>query len=488
MCRRSLFALGLLLVGGAAALGQVPQPQPLVPAAPVTPPLLFVRFSGPPGVKVTFYRDGPAGRTFEAPCTVGLRPGFAYRVEVSGMPRFPGVKLYPALEVRGSFVLPPSLKLSDHPAALLFRDEDFRSVLSDALVTKAVALERPDNALPLPTEANRPIEIDVPVGTDPLKAIAERGRPLLVVKFGDRKFSPEELAALSIPGTMLLPGETVLPLPRDQPWLAWSCYQLYDPKLGPASRADEICFWDGGDRGAPVGYGPDGRLLGLDASDTVAEYTDSQNQRRIAVSNRVCLCIPRFLVMRGEAAALAHVALTGPGRATLVQNQGTLLSQRQAFVETQQAHLSSLAAGQKSSTTGAVQVTSVSGRYSGLDVVARVRGTQDVSGTCAKPEAVVPERPLRIIKWPDKCGAAIGEIITFYLKYTNEGGRPVTNVVVSDSLTGRLEYVAGSARSDRDGVFTTQLNEAGSAVLRWEINEPLPPGQSGTVSFQVRVR
>ena len=52
----------------------------------------------------------------------------------------------------------------------------------------------------------------------------------------------------------------------------------------------------------------------------------------------------------------------------------------------------------------------------------------------------------------------------------------------------RFEYVPGSSRADRSVTFTTQENEAGSKVLRWQVNGPLLPGQSGMVSFQVRIR
>src|SRR5438128_1977042 len=120
MNRHLLLALGLLLGAPRAAPGPPPPPAP--PPAPPPPPPLFVRFSGPPGVKVTFYRGGPGGQTLDTPFTVGLRPGYVYRVEVAGLPRFPGVKLYPALEVYGSVALPHPLKLADHPATVLFRD------------------------------------------------------------------------------------------------------------------------------------------------------------------------------------------------------------------------------------------------------------------------------------------------------------------------------------------------------------------------------
>ena len=59
---------------------------------------------------------------------------------------------------------------------------------------------------------------------------------------------------------------------------------------------------------------------------------------------------------------------------------------------------------------------------------------------------------------------------------------------MSDSLTTRLEYVPGSAQTDRNAVFTAQPNEAGSLLLRREIGGTLQPGQSGVVRFQVRIR
>jgi hypothetical protein len=61
-------------------------------------------------------------------------------------------------------------------------------------------------------------------------------------------------------------------------------------------------------------------------------------------------------------------------------------------------------------------------------------------------------------------------------------------VVVNDSLTGRLEYVPGSAKSERDATFTTQENEAGSVILRWETSGNLLPGQTAIVTFQAKIR
>src|SRR5437667_6918807 len=67
---------------------------------PVLPNLLFVRFSGPVGAKITFFRSAN-GQTFDVPCTIGLRPGYRYRAQISDVPGFPQLVLSPTLEVRG---------------------------------------------------------------------------------------------------------------------------------------------------------------------------------------------------------------------------------------------------------------------------------------------------------------------------------------------------------------------------------------------------
>jgi uncharacterized repeat protein (TIGR01451 family) len=81
-----------------------------------------------------------------------------------------------------------------------------------------------------------------------------------------------------------------------------------------------------------------------------------------------------------------------------------------------------------------------------------------------------------------------GEVVTFQLRYENYGSRPIRDVVIADSLSSRLEYIPGSAQSDRPVVFTLQPNEVYSVVLRWEVKGELLPGQSGLIRFQARVR
>jgi uncharacterized repeat protein (TIGR01451 family) len=103
---------------------------------------------------------------------------------------------------------------------------------------------------------------------------------------------------------------------------------------------------------------------------------------------------------------------------------------------------------------------------------------------------VKPGRPARLIveKTVNQPAAKPGEVVTFALRYTNVGDEPMSNVAVIDSLPARLEYIAGSAKSSADAVFSAEENEVGSHTLRWEIKNPMKGKESGMIEFQARLR
>src|SRR5690349_17266945 len=132
---RSACAPLLLAAVAATAAAQVATPPPPLPGRGPSP-LLFVRFSGPAGMRATFYQGRPGGRTFDAPAVVGLRPGYVYRVRLSDLPGLPGVSLYPTVEVRGCLSLGPKASSASYPAPVVLTAEDIQAALSGALVTK----------------------------------------------------------------------------------------------------------------------------------------------------------------------------------------------------------------------------------------------------------------------------------------------------------------------------------------------------------------
>jgi uncharacterized repeat protein (TIGR01451 family) len=533
------------LAGGAAA-------QPLAPLPGRGPsPFLYVRFTGPRGTQATFYQGRPEGRTFDAPVVVGLRPGYMYRIKLGGFADQPDAAIYPTLEVRGTLFLPPKVAPCDFPAPVVLTEADLKSAIAGSLVTKVVYLEDPDKAVPASIPPTGPAESDVPPDRNLLDDARDLGRPVLVVRLGGRVPPPEELLYGSVPSTILLPGDKFLPPPRVPPCLPWVGCGYYDPIIGPRCPTEE-CFHDGGDRGPRAGIGQDGQLHGLDPEDTVGEYTDAAGRRRVVCSNEVCLCSPRFGVLRSELPLARYESSLGPHDAVCVHAQTLLEGRTPSLQKRQYEEMKAIIGREKASgeqasqsvgrllrveilearqldlglvaflgqaspqrltgverlrlqrqvelaatldqpvgvgvleqRTGTAAVARVEG---GTEVVSSTLETRDFTICCNEPCPVPPDRPLLLIKCADRDAAKPGDVVTFILRYSNHGGRPLTDVAVSDSLSARLEYVPGSAQSDRDAVFTTERNEAGSVILRWEISGRLAPGQSGVLRFQAKVR
>ena len=122
------------------------------------------------------------------------------------------------------------------------------------------------------------------------------------------------------------------------------------------------------------------------------------------------------------------------------------------------------------------------------DVAATVdTGDQRVQAVVTVDE--IPTKPkLRIVKVASTQLARPGDVIDFTLRFDNVGQQTIGNVTLIDNLTTRLEYVPDSAQSSLDAEFFADVNAGDSLALRWEIRDPLKPGEGGVVSFRCRVR
>ncbi len=445
--------------------------------------LLYVKFTGPAQARALFYHGDPVAQAFDMPVTVGLRPGYIYRVQLTDIAGRPGLSLFPTVEVRGVVAYPAYVNAAEFPVPIAFSKEDIERVLSGAFITKVYYLEDPCTAFPVATQRDQPIELDV-LPTRCIFDEARRcGRTMVILRFGERLPDADELARSAIPGTIQFPGDAAIPQPLVPPTLPWACHQIYDPSAGPRGAFEE-CICDGGDTKLPVGLGDFGHLRGLDPSDAAAEY-ECKGCRRIVVSNRCCIFAPRFIALRTE--------VTPAGYSIVVNPEATVSTHAQVIIEELRNPKINLQIYAPESAVGRIrpsEIDSLTGllRVEQMLETAEARGVVkgvEVVGVCIKEP---PCGPLLLCKWCEPKAARVGDIATFYLKYTNTGGQPMNNVVVSDSLTPRLEYIPGTALSDRDNVFTTQENDGGSLALRWQIGGDLPPGKSGMVRFQAKVR
>jgi uncharacterized repeat protein (TIGR01451 family) len=95
---------------------------------------------------------------------------------------------------------------------------------------------------------------------------------------------------------------------------------------------------------------------------------------------------------------------------------------------------------------------------------------------------------LRLIKVASKESAQPGEIIEFTLRLDNVGNQLLGNITILDDLTSRLEFLPGTAVSSLKSGFLPKQSERGTLTLRFEIIDPLAPGDFGVIQFQCRMR
>ena len=322
-----------------------------------------------------------------------------------------------------------------------------------------------------------------------------------------------------------------------------------DPAVVEA-HPDEFVI-DGGDRGNPVHYQSFLRY-GVETEDTIAEYTDDEGASHVLPSNRVAIYAPRFAAIRTvqlpiegfgvERMASAHrltreVRLTTrEGSRQHRQQLGAVDARMRSRAsgllgETRTAGMSRLLrSGEHVKLLNVFEETGglVAGRMDQADNARLARSLENAAAWAGdeSPRATastaagqsIQSTPwvgsytgleiehkkigqLKIVKLADRDTARSDDVITFTLRFDNVGERPLTKVRVVDNLSPRLDYIDDSATlgfSDetektppeeaRGGRITVDDNEQGSQVLVFELDEPLPGGVGGVITFQARVR
>jgi uncharacterized repeat protein (TIGR01451 family) len=478
--------LGFLALTLPFVAGQPVALPPVTPPAPFT----FVKVFGPIASKTTWQPGSPLAVATKEPTAVALRPGYSYRFELSCVGVRGTETIWPSIEVRGSLVPKPNLNPADHPVPIFLAEDDVERILEGRFVTKVYYLEDPNQAVNGPQPLGVPLEESAVSEEEAVKEARKRGRLMIIVRAGERLWTPEELATENVPGTVWIPSKSpAIPIPVAAPTLPFTGVAFFDPLLGPKQLTGE-CLHDGGDRFDNLGIGRGDKLYGLDPSDTALEFNTSKG-KKVATSNQVCVCIPRFAVQRVEQAPLSQHAINGPRIGVLAQPPRVTIKKVPPLdvvrIEQPINVVGPLRASGLVLETGPLVKQQLIGRplamasHKGVKIHAQFVEAEDITGYC--------DCPLVLMKRMDPPNPKqIGEIVTFFLAYRNPGAQPMTDLVVSDSLTGRLEYLEGTAKSDRAATFTATPNEAGSVVLRWAIDGPLLPGQRGVVSFQARIR
>lgn len=280
----------------------------------------------------------------------------------------------------------------------------------------------------------------------------------------------------------------------------------------------------------------DGGMVGLEQEDTVATYTGCEGKTYVAPSTRVCIYAPRFASVRrvvhpmgaeqrtfvdavGDIFAASEAERAQPASTSLqnVALKGQVLPLPPGLYKARQQ------AGATERLMAAAETRGLVGPYVNLQLmhlgeivmseapiiarhsIAAITWTGDqevqvtISGQAAS-SVFSPKQPgllyqtkdgcprLRLVKCASTDTAVPGDEVEFTLRYDNIGDAALSDLVIVDNLTTRLEYVDGSAQSTHDADFTTEHNGAGSLVLRWAIDGEVEPRKGGVLTFKCRVR
>ncbi|MBX3415168.1 MAG: DUF11 domain-containing protein [Pirellulales bacterium] len=297
-------------------------------------------------------------------------------------------------------------------------------------------------------------------------------------------------------------------------------------------------LFDGGDHGLEAVVNHEWEVKGLDLEDTIAHYDTLHCGTKVQPSNRVQIYAPRFGAVRSvvdltqgeQIEALVGVETPdGPRRLDDLKIPTSSRQDAQPIAEVGRRRASGYVAplrdGVASNTlspeafqdaylpfenievlrTGVMKQTEkallLEGRTAAivwssdqavqviLDNQAATAVDKYLAAQVVYEAHEIPSCPrLRLIKVASEQWANPGEEIDFTLRYDNLGSEPIGNLTILDNLTTRLEYVKESAQSSRQAEFFTEPNQGGSDILRWELAEPLPPGEGGVLRFRCRVR
>jgi hypothetical protein len=144
-----------------------------------------VRVELPRGGQVTFFA-GPERRAVAqpAPAVAGVAVGHVYRLRISDMPQYPGIDLFPTIEILDR-LHPPAGKLFDFPVPVQITPDEIDLALQGNLVTKVIYLEQPQLADPRP-QSDLVGATVVAANQNALVEADRRGRPMVILRMGGR--------------------------------------------------------------------------------------------------------------------------------------------------------------------------------------------------------------------------------------------------------------------------------------------------------------
>jgi len=144
-----------------------------------------VRVELPTAGTVAVFSGTPApNAVLASPAQFSVNAGHIYRLRIADMPEFPGVEVYPSVEILDR-LHPPHGRESDYPIPVVLTESDIREAIDGHMVTRVVYLEQPQLAASFD-----PLRREIPQSVNPadnaLQEADKLGRPMIIVRIGGR--------------------------------------------------------------------------------------------------------------------------------------------------------------------------------------------------------------------------------------------------------------------------------------------------------------
>ncbi len=170
-----------------------------------------VKFTGDqPGMMVGWRIGGGfAENQVVVPGRFDFTQNAVYQLKFSGIPEYPGLQLYPTLEVRGAH--PTTLAYLEHNSVPVeITNEDLDHVQSNNMVTKVIYLPNPEFQARAIAGVETLVSTRLDPGVDPVQQAEKMGTIMLILRFGNKDLEMNPLTTMAADGTLQQVSYTVL--------------------------------------------------------------------------------------------------------------------------------------------------------------------------------------------------------------------------------------------------------------------------------------
>lgn len=167
-----------------------------------------VRVELPTAGSVGIYSASPEPlAVIASPAQFSVNAGHIYRLRLADMPEFPGIEIFPSIEILDR-LHPPAGSTANFPIPIVLTEADLKEAIDGRMVTRIIYLENPRHAA-----STDPLRRETPQAVRPvdnaLQEAGRLGRPMIIVRIGSRVPSPDMPLSYFGSGGVFDPGESV---------------------------------------------------------------------------------------------------------------------------------------------------------------------------------------------------------------------------------------------------------------------------------------